>query len=203
MKKNIFKNIYLIIVLGMLLFVAGPTISAYASDYTEQSNTVSGEVVTLNSSVQARKEPSDDADVLFEFSAGESIYVVGEDNGWCEIFYKGETAYVKKDQIGEESIASSEASGDILKEELEDEFTQKQQFDITYVDSFHKQQVRDRNAMIWKIIIIVLVVAIIAISVVMTIRMKNKNNEAKDSNSDKEQGGSEDKAQANSSNEES
>ena len=56
------------------------------------------------------------------------------------------------------------------KEELDKEFTQKEQLDSTYVESYLIQQRRARIALVWKILIVALVGAIIAVSIVIGVR---------------------------------
>ena len=145
MKKSISKVLCLIMLLVIAISFA-PSIKSLAFD---------------NDKVTARKEANDSAEAVATFSAGDSIFVVSEENGWYKIYYKGEYAYVN---------TSFDAAAQEEVEELKQEFQQKEQIDITYVESYQKQLKRAKNALIWKIVIGGLVAAIIVVSVVVGIK---------------------------------
>lgn len=187
MKNNISKFSILcatIIVVCMSIFVSYNSIAAEG----DEPSSLAGTIMTVTKDTIARSQPDEGADVVVVFSKGENIFVVDEKNGWYEIFYQGETAYVKSasyvpnDAGAENSSSVSAVAETSINEGLVEEFKQKEQFDVTYVDSFEKQQRRNRNALVWKIIIGVLVVAIIAVSIIVGIKNSKKS---QDGESDK------------------
>ncbi|WP_022775332.1 SH3 domain-containing protein [Butyrivibrio sp. AE2015] len=161
-----------------------------AKDVNSSQESISGSVMTIIQDTVARSAPDEGASVVVKLSKGDSIFVVGENDGWYEIFYKGKSAYVKvtgtsTGNANDEEISIAAAADSNVNSALEEEFKKKQQFDVTYVDSFERQQRRNRSALVWKIVIAVLVVSIIVISVVIGIRNRNSIvNEDEDNNSE-------------------
>ncbi len=162
---------------------------SFAKDVNSSQESISGSVMTIIQDTVARSDPDEGASVVVKLSKGDSIFVVGENDGWYEIFYKGKSAYVKvtgtsTGNANDEEISVAAADSNV-NSVLEEEFKKKQQFDVTYVDSFERQQRRNRSALVWKIVIAVLVVSIIVISVVIGIRNRNSIvNEDEDNNSE-------------------
>ena len=151
--------------------------------FADETANISGTVMTVNMDVSAYEKPDENSSVIVTFKAGENVFVTEKTDEWLKIFYQGKTAYINRNDNSADEIASvAEAS---INESLEAEFKQKEQFDITYVDSFERQQKRNRNAMIWKIVIGVLVLAIVAISVIIAVKnMRNGSDDTKNPEND-------------------
>ncbi len=53
--------------------------------------------VTATSNVNVRMNPSETADRMGVLAGGESVDLLGRENGWCKINYNGQIGYVKED----------------------------------------------------------------------------------------------------------
>lgn len=156
-------------------------VSAFAEEndpvpFKETGVVITGMVVTLEQPAVALDAPSEDANVVHEFAAGDPIFKIGEDNGYIVINYKGESLYIKQDDGTQSAIEASEAANAAQAEALEKELEQMQQKDQTYVDSYLRLQQGQRNALIWKIVIGVLVALFIIISIVIAVQNAKKGN---------------------------
>ncbi len=170
------KSISRFLCLFMLFIIAFSTFSlnnipAMAMDNSNKS--ITGTTMTLNSDAIVRTAANDNAEIVTNLSSGDLIFVVKEENGWYQIYYKGEFAYVKIPNDAEAATLAMSSS-----EELDKEFTQKEQLDSTYMESYLIQQRRARIALVWKILIVALVGAIIAVSIVIGVR--NSKNGVRD-----------------------
>ncbi len=164
---NMKKSILRLLCLFMLFLIALSIFSTNKINTLAGSSSnegINGTVMTLEADAIARREASENSEAVASFSAGDSIFVVSEENGWYKIYYKGDYAYVQASNDSNVATVAMSSSA-----ELDKEFNQKEQIDITYVESYLKQQKRARSALVWKIIICVLVVGIIATSVVIGI----------------------------------
>ncbi|MBR4667563.1 MAG: hypothetical protein IKO76_02260 [Butyrivibrio sp.] len=157
-------------------------VTALADDsdvpFKEEAVVITGYPIALPQAATAYDAPSEDANVVHEFAAGDPIFKIGEDNGYIVINYKGESLYIKSDVFDAESMAAAEASNAAQAEEVSKELEQMQQNDQTYVDSYMRQVKSQRNALIWKIVIGVLVALFVAISVIIAVQNSKKGNSA-------------------------
>ncbi len=161
-----------------MVFVLTAKVTAFADDsdvpFKEEAVVITGYPIALPQAATAYDAPSEDANVVHEFAAGDPIFKIGEDNGYIVINYKGESLYIKSDVFDAESMAAAEASVAAQAEEVAKELEQMQQNDQTYVDSYMRQLKSQRNALIWKIVIGVLVALFIIISVVIAVQNSKK-----------------------------
>ena len=132
--------------------------------------------LTFDADAYASKDTS--SEVKMSFYKGDSVMVIGESDGWYEIFYGGETLYLQ--DLGEGLEDPAVAESDTQEEEvaaLDDEFEAYKQQDAVVSEAFVRQQRAEKNALIWKIVIAVLVVAIIAVSIVIALKNKKTDDD--------------------------
>ena len=191
MKKSKWYSKFISCIAALGIFMAifsAQNVTAFAEDdvpFKEESIVITGMVVYLEEPAKALDAPSDNANVIHEFAAGDPIFKIGEDNGYIVINYNGNSLYIKSESVSEETIASAEASNAAMEEAVAKEFEQLQQSDQTFVDSYLRQQQSQKNALIWKIVIGVLVALFIIISVVIAIQNSKKNGDKKSDKNEK------------------
>ncbi len=169
-----------------VIMIAGActcSMTAFANDgdgvpYTEESITYTGHVMALDQAADAYDAPSEDANVAKSFAAGDTVFVTGEDGDYTSIYYAGKVLYIKKSDISEEAIAAAAAAIEEQNKALEEEFAQKTEEDIAYVNAFMRQQESQKKALIWKIVIGVLVGLIAIVSVIIGIKNNKKEKKA-------------------------
>ena len=73
-----------------------------------------GVTVYATQTVNVRKEPGTDAEILGKLEAGDSVTRISEQDGWSTVQYNGETAYIKSDYLTTEtpSEAATTAASD-------------------------------------------------------------------------------------------
>lgn len=73
------------------------------SEYLQLLNVASNEAtigtVTATSNVNVRMSASESADRLGVLAGGETVDLLGRENGWCKINYNGQIGYVKEDFV--------------------------------------------------------------------------------------------------------
>ena len=182
MKAYWINRNFLTAVLAISIFTMIPVVS-HASEgvsFSEKSETFSGEAVTLEAATDAFETPSEDGNVAYTFSAGDSVFVTGEEGEFKTIFYQGKTLYIKEgfsggkqtlgDDTGSQSVISVES--DEYDKALRQEFEEAEKENAAFIEAYVRLQSAKKRALIWKIVIGVLVVALLAISVI--IGLKNK-----------------------------
>lgn len=168
MKKVLLRIISFSIIISFIVFPITTTASGDIS-FSKESQSVSGQVMTLAKDTKAFKTPDENALVAQSFSKGETVYVVGESDGWYEIFYKGENLYIPGDSMNEDAVNEAlEASKELAKEASE-ELKEAGKQDAVEIETYERQRQRDMNALIWKIVIASLVIIIIVFSVIIGI----------------------------------
>ncbi len=170
MKKSIsrFLCLFMLFIIAFSMFSLNK-LNTMASGSSHES--ITGTAMTLTSDASMRVAANDNAEIVTNLSAGDIIFVVKEENGWYQVYYKGDYAYVKVSNDSGDSQGTDVATVSMSStEELDKEFTQKEQLDSTYVESYLIQQRRARIALVWKILIVALVGAIIAVSIVIGVR---------------------------------
>ncbi len=55
--------------------------------------------VTANENVKIRAAASEDAEQLGLMVGGDSLELLGNENGWCKVIYDGKVGYVKADYV--------------------------------------------------------------------------------------------------------
>ncbi|WP_185752394.1 hypothetical protein [Butyrivibrio sp. AE2032] len=162
----------------------GTAVTSFAEeavDFSTETNVVSGQIIGLAGDADAYVSPDASSEKKASFAAGDSVYMISENDGWYEIFYKGETLYIPSDAISQDAFASAQAQAQEAAEAAAEELEQQEKQDAATAEAFVRQQRAERNALIWKIVIGILVVAIIAVSIVIAVKGKDdqKTEEAK------------------------
>ena len=134
--------------------------------YTMDAQSVSGQVITLSEDATAYTAADESSDAAASFKKGDTVYVVGESDGWYQIFYKGEDLYIPISSIDSETALESQKQAQELAKEADEELKAAEKRDVAEIEAYWRQRKSEQNAMLWKIIIAILVVAIIAVSVV-------------------------------------
>ncbi len=68
------------------------------------------EVYTTTVNLNIRKEPSTDSEILGRFDTGAVVDVVSVSDGWAQIRYQGETAYVSAQYIAQTTVPAGQAA---------------------------------------------------------------------------------------------
>lgn len=190
MKKSKWLSRFIICIAALGIFAAvfsTLNVTALAEDvpFKEESIVITGMVIYLDEPAIALDAPSDNANVVHEFAAGDPIFKIGEDGGYIVISYKGDSLYIKSETVSDETIAAAEASNAVMAEAVAKESEQLFERDLTFIDSYLRQQQRQKNALIWKIVIGVLVALFIIISVVIAVQNNKKGNDKKNDKNEK------------------
>ncbi|MCI8789497.1 MAG: SH3 domain-containing protein [Lachnospiraceae bacterium] len=73
------------------------------SEYLQMEESAEGletiGTVTANTNINVRSAASEEAEVLGILPGGESLELLGNENGWCKVKYSGKVAYVKADYV--------------------------------------------------------------------------------------------------------
>ncbi len=179
MKKEIITKITCaIITIGLILSLPLSVRAEENATFSEEE-AISGNVMTLTTPGTAYREANESSEIVAEFAAGDSVFVVSKDGDWIQIFYRGENLYLKTNEgSASEQVVQPDDSVELAKA-LEEEFsTQEAELD-NYTDAMMRQESAKKNAMIWKIVIAVLVVLIIVVSVIIGVKSSKSSSEEK------------------------
>ena len=115
--KKIFCR--MMIVFALVLGFTQVDVRAFAQGQTE----FVGNVVTLKRNVDAYRQMDTSSELVHSFQAGETVFLTGENNGWCQIFYKGEALYFQVDGAAEENVeeAAAKEDGQAIEDEINSE----------------------------------------------------------------------------------
>lgn len=155
------------IVAVLYIFFYGISDKAYAKGQ------ISGMVFTLQSDADAYSEKSTESTLVKSFSKGDAVFVTEIAEKWVEIMYAGETAYLPTEAIASDS-QQAEARMEEMSQALTEEFEDNQSKEDAYVDILQRKERTEKNANLWKTIIVVLVGALIVISVFYEVKRKKK-----------------------------
>ena len=179
MKKSLLKIIILAV---CLIFISEP-VKSLASDSETASHdaqSFAGYVMTLSEDATAYTSADETSEAVQNFSAGDSVFVVGEQEGWYQIYYKGETLYITDSSITQENVEEAQKEAEELSQGLKEEQEALDKRAAAEIEAFERENRSQRNAKIWKIVIGVLVMAIIAVSIVIGIKNKKMDEEDKE-----------------------
>ncbi len=177
MKKlmsRIVKSVALAGLVAVLGFGAAVTSFAEESvDFNAETSAISGQALTLSNAADAYVSPDTSSEKKASFAAGDYVFVVSENGGWYEIFYKGETLYIPSEAIPQDALASAQAQAQETAEAAAQELEQQEKQAAASSEAFVRQQRAERNALIWKVVIGILVVAIIVVSIIIAVKSKD------------------------------
>ena len=155
MKKTV-KYVIMAMVIPLLAGIIN--LPAYAAD---QSAFTILRMITATEEIEARKEPSDTAEISGSFEVGSDLLVVEDvDAMWLGVIYKGEVVYVKKELTSEKSEFTKEM------EEVEEEFREISEESTFLAETLEKREKETKRNLIWGGLIAVLVLAIIVVGVI-------------------------------------
>ena len=103
MKKYRFGSF---VILSLLLVVCFSAV-VKADGVTKMS--ASGEVVNIQTSLLVRNAPSRSGSVIGSLKNGASVSICGESDGWYQIIYDSQTAYVSKDYMSAKALDNDSA----------------------------------------------------------------------------------------------
>lgn len=103
MKKYRFGSF---VILSLLLVVC---FSAVVKADGVNKMSASGEVVNIQTSLLVRNAPSRSGSVIGSLKNGTSVSICGESDGWYQIIYDAQTAYVSKDYISAKALDNDSA----------------------------------------------------------------------------------------------
>jgi len=97
-KRNVYKRIVAALACMVVMLMAmleAWNITAFAADDSQ----LTGEIITLESDVDAYSSNAADAEVVAKLKAGDIVLKTNETEGSIEIFYQGKTLYILKKQF--------------------------------------------------------------------------------------------------------
>ncbi|MBQ9991077.1 MAG: hypothetical protein IJP31_09100 [Lachnospiraceae bacterium] len=178
LKKFIFLCLAFILAGGMLI----------RAEAAEQNAITIMKMVTVSERTEAKKEPSDSAEVLVVFEAGADILVVEEiDEEWYSIAYKAEIGYIKKAET-EEKVSYAEEL------EVADKELEEVGYETTLlVEELEKEKTESKKSILWGVVIAVLVIAIFGVGIAQNVLKKKagEGEEEKEDKTEKEEEGQE------------
>lgn len=165
MKKVLLK---LVTCIMCVFFLSTPVISR-ASDtaipFSQESEALSGSVMTLSKDAIAYTDPDDKSGEKMSFAKGETVFVLEKTDGWCKVFYKGEKLYIPEKCFSSETIEETNDVATELASDVTQELREAQKRDAADIEAYERQRISRQNAIIWKMVIVVLVVMIIFLSI--------------------------------------
>ena len=167
------KKILKYVIMAALAFMMAGVlqISVYAA---EQNSFTILRMITAAEEIEARKEPSDTAEISGSFEAGSDLLVVEDvDSVWLGVIYKGEVVYVKKELTSEKSEFTEEM------EEVEEEFLEISEESTFLAETLEKKEKETKRNLIWGGLIVVLILAIIVVGVIGKLSDKEENKKSR------------------------
>ncbi len=155
-KSKRFIQLFLCAMFALLFF------SAVSRAAEAEPSNLAGSLMTLQETALARENPDADAAAVTELPAGSAVMVTGETDGWYQIFFQGQTAYIEASAVSESSPVNVEA--------LDQEFWDNAEKGESWVESLLAQQAGIRQSRIWGSVIIGLVVLIFGAGVFSALR---------------------------------
>ena len=179
--KNVLMAIFLLLVVAFSIFS-----DDYPHAYSPQKSNILGFISMMTAAACGYASIlgliSDDL-LMFSGASGKVFAVLGLFSVLAMMFYavsffKGENLYIPKEGISEEAAMEAEKQSEELAAEVQEEMKEVSKQYEADLETYERQNVSQRNSMIWKIVIGVLVVVIIVLSVI--IGVKNMKSEEDD-----------------------
>lgn len=121
-----------IIAFLMALFAATfiPTTAHATADdgmpaIVREPSSVIGYVHDVTSAADAHVSKDESSQVKLSLKKGDTVFVIGSDSNWYEIFYKGERLYVKKSAISAEAVKLAEEKAAEQEKAINEELEQQ------------------------------------------------------------------------------
>lgn len=77
--------------------------------------------VRATANVNLRKAPSTDGEIIVTIDSGSEMLLIGEENGWAQVTYNGQTGYVSADYVETIIVETDDASDSMTADELQGE----------------------------------------------------------------------------------
>lgn len=156
----------IMLLLGIWL-LSGNTmaVSVCAQEVTETSR-----IMTTQQTVDMKTEPDEAAETIHSYSAGDSIFVTGETQGWYRVRFQDLTGYIPQEGIVEMQL-------DVTA--LDEQFALEEEEGKMLVEAVEHQRDEARRSKIWGAVIVVLVIAIFATGIVSTMKAPRRAEEKK------------------------
>lgn len=148
------------------------------SSLNQEAQSFTGQIMTLSEDSKAYAAQDKNSEVVQSFTAGDTVFVVDTTDNWYQIFYKGETLYIPINSITEEDVEEAQKQAEEQAQAVSEELEKAEKVEMASIELLEKQRISQRNALIWKIVIVALVAAIIIVSAVIAI--SNMNNDKGD-----------------------
>ncbi len=164
-RKNAYKRIIAALACIAVIFIAilepfEVTVSA------AEDGQLTGEIITLESDVDAYSSNAADAEVVAKLKAGDIVLKTNETEGSIEIFYQGKTLYILKSSLPSEDDAA-----------LVGEMEKRAEIDKAWIESYVSQKKALQNARIWRIVIVAIIVVVVAVVVFISINRRDSDKE--------------------------
>lgn len=135
----------------------------------EKSDNITGQLMTVLDDTEAKKAPDHNAETVFDYAAGASVFVIGEDGDWYKVYYQGQEGYITKRDVAEE--VQSQEFVDALNEEMQAVEAENKMI----VEEIERQRSERKNSIVWGAIIAVLVIGIFATGIISSIKVNRKD----------------------------
>ena len=89
------------------------------------ASSVIGYVYDVTSATNAYASKDTSSQVKLSLKKGDTVFVIGSDGDWYQIFYRGEKLYVKKSAISEESVKAAETKAAEQEQAINEELEQQ------------------------------------------------------------------------------
>lgn len=120
------------------------------------------QLMTATEKIEAKEKPEQGAETLLSFEAGAVIYVTGEtENGWYQISYQGQTAYVEKNVLQEQEMDTEAMDAELKAQEDESRMI---------VEEVERYRAEAKRSKIWGTVIVLLVIGIFAAGIISTMQ---------------------------------
>lgn len=130
-----------------------------------------GQLMTADENVDMKAEPSDSAETIMSYQAGDPVFVTGDaEGGWYRAVYQDKEGYIPQDSL---SLQEIDVAG------LDEEMARTQQEAELVVETVERYRTEARRSKIWGIVIVILVLGIFATGIISGIKSA-KNKEEQD-----------------------
>lgn len=131
--------------------------------------------MSVRQAVDARTEPDENAETIFSYQAGDTVYVTGQtENGWYIVYYQNQTGYINM-EAAQEALEPMSVDVDMLNAEMAAE----EETSRLIIEETERYRAESRRSKIWGAVIIVLVIGMFATGIVSTVwAEKNKGGQA-------------------------
>lgn len=174
----------IVLIAAVFIITAGYSVTAHAQGETAEIRVL--QFMSATQKVDVKAEPKNNAETIFSYNAGDSVFVTGEtNNGWYIVYYQGNIGYIYPKASGgpngaQDVLIMQEIDIEALDAELEALEVENK----IIVEEVERYRAEVRRSRIWGAIIVLLVIGIFAVGIVSTVRAERKKKEDEDNSSD-------------------